>query len=236
MRIADLEKRCHRERDPAPVWLRRLSYYLSIPFIYLRISANQITFFSLILGIMASALFCVGGYWRILAGLGLLYLDRILDCVDGNIARYTKKYSLGGDFLDAQNHRFIFPLMLLGLGYGVYNTSGQIAFLFLGISASFFTQATYNTDLLKDMILLFFGGKSVASVKASVNASGKINLVSYLAGQPTKRAREVLLVAAVLKIIPLAVIFYGLFLPVRWVALASITFFKMKKEKQLTTF
>lgn len=60
------------------------------------VTANQITGFGLFLGLVAAAAIAFEAYW---AGLVLLLTSRVMDGLDGAVARASKKTDLGG-YLD----------------------------------------------------------------------------------------------------------------------------------------
>lgn len=112
---------------------RYLSFYCSIPFVYLPLSPNQITAlanFVQLLGIVCIA--SLSDYHRLL-GLCLYYLGDLLDFVDGNIARYQNECSVTGVFLDQLGHVLIAPLFFSAIGIAAYTDSNNIIFLYLAI-------------------------------------------------------------------------------------------------------
>ncbi|MFY1635755.1 DUF5941 domain-containing protein [Solwaraspora sp. WMMB335] len=67
----------------------------------------------------AATLFAVGGRPLSLLGAVLLYLGFVLDCVDGQLARYTGRFSAFGGWLDTIADRGKEYLVYAGLGIGV---------------------------------------------------------------------------------------------------------------------
>ena len=62
--------------------------------------------------------FSRGDFWSIFAGALLLQLSIIVDCVDGELARYTRRFSQLGAWLDAITDRIKEYLVFFGLAYG----------------------------------------------------------------------------------------------------------------------
>jgi len=56
----------------------------------------------------------------------LLQIGYILDCVDGEIARYKKQQSVRGVYLDLIGHQFVIPMFLFFVGVGVYQRLGHL--------------------------------------------------------------------------------------------------------------
>ena len=66
---------------------------------------NGVTVVSLALGLVAAALVFTGQWWAWVLAAGLLMLALVVDCVDGEIARFTRRFSPLGAFLDAVGDR-----------------------------------------------------------------------------------------------------------------------------------
>lgn len=112
--------------DPVAV---RIVYWLAN---YTRISANVVSVFSILLGLVACALFWMGtGLYWIAAGL-IFYLSFLGDCVDGKLARFMKKESLLGRFLDHFVYLGVLYACIASLGLRSYLTDGGIITLWLG--------------------------------------------------------------------------------------------------------
>ncbi len=68
-------------------------------------SPNAITLVSFGVGLAAAASFVGGSFWWLLAGALLLQLSLVIDCVDGEVARATRRFSSLGAWLDAATDR-----------------------------------------------------------------------------------------------------------------------------------
>jgi hypothetical protein len=68
-------------------------------------SPNVVTAVSLALGLAACALTAVDSRWTWLLAAVLLQASLVVDCVDGEIARFTRRYSALGGWLDAVSDR-----------------------------------------------------------------------------------------------------------------------------------
>jgi hypothetical protein len=65
------------------------------------LTPNQVTTASLGLGLLAAAAFGTGERWGMVVGAVLLQASFTTDCVDGQLARYTRNFSALGGWLDA---------------------------------------------------------------------------------------------------------------------------------------
>ena len=85
-------------------------------FIYLKLSANQITLISGLVGILGAIFFSSKNNYLVLIG-SLGYISYyILDYIDGNVARLKNQSSVTGKFLDT----FISPLVALSMSTSIY--------------------------------------------------------------------------------------------------------------------
>ncbi|MGI9308107.1 MAG: CDP-alcohol phosphatidyltransferase family protein [Gammaproteobacteria bacterium] len=78
---------------------RYISFRMTVPFVRAGWSADQTTGARIIIGFIGLGLLMMGNYWAQVAGALLLFLNVILDYVDGNIARVSGSTFFGG-FLD----------------------------------------------------------------------------------------------------------------------------------------
>jgi hypothetical protein len=105
--------------------LRRFSKLLTWAAVKLGATPNQVTIASFAIGLYAAFLFAQGDTWSLLGGAFLLQVSIIVDCVDGEIARYTRKFSELGAWLDAITDRVKEYAVFLGLAYGAFVQNGQ---------------------------------------------------------------------------------------------------------------
>ncbi|WP_025616903.1 DUF5941 domain-containing protein [Salinispora cortesiana] len=84
----------------------------------LRLSPTTVTMISVAFAVAAALLFGAGGRPALIAGAVLLYLGFVLDCVDGQLARYTRTFSAWGGWLDTMADRAKEFIVYAGLGYG----------------------------------------------------------------------------------------------------------------------
>ncbi|MBA7506724.1 hypothetical protein ES706_05429 [subsurface metagenome] len=129
------------------VWLyyagRLPSFYLTWVFLRLNISANQATYICLIIGLGSCIFLALGSYTLKLAGAFLAALYLLLDCVDGNIARYRKSSSPFGKFIDASASYIISSFLFMSIGLGV--VTNPTSSILLRHSQSFFI--SFNKDI-----------------------------------------------------------------------------------------
>lgn len=88
------------------------------------LTPNQVTLISIALGLLSAGAFATGTRWGAVAGGVLIYFAFVFDCVDGQVARYARKFGVLGAWLDATFDRFKEYAVFVGLAVGA-TVSGQ---------------------------------------------------------------------------------------------------------------
>jgi archaetidylinositol phosphate synthase len=99
---------------------------------------NVLTLLSLFIAIAASVCLANGSSPFVIAGAGLLYLSYVLDWCDGQLARYTRKVSAFGGWLDQISDRIKECLYVMAFAVGAYRSTHQVDVLFASFLALFF--------------------------------------------------------------------------------------------------
>ncbi len=84
----------------------------------LGLTPNQVTVLSVVLGLSAAAAFAAGARWSLVLGALLLQASLVVDCVDGDVARYRRMFSPLGAWLDASTDRLKEFACYGGLAWG----------------------------------------------------------------------------------------------------------------------
>ena len=113
--------------------LRRFSKVLTWVAVKIGATPNQVTLASFAIGLYAAYLFALGDTWSLIGGAILLQVSIIVDCVDGELARYTRKFSELGAWLDAITDRVKEYAVFLGLAYGAMVQHGQNLWLLAAV-------------------------------------------------------------------------------------------------------
>lgn len=103
------------------------------------LTPNQVTLISIALGVAAAGCFATGERLWMVAGGILIYFAFVFDCVDGQVARYARKFGVLGAWLDATFDRFKEYVVFAGLAIG-FAVSGQgdvwtLALIALGLQS-----------------------------------------------------------------------------------------------------
>jgi phosphatidylglycerophosphate synthase len=99
-------------------FLRKFSTILTWLAVRIGATPNQVTLVSFAIGLYSAYCFAQGTFWEIVLGAILLQASIIVDCVDGELARYTRKFSQLGAWLDAVTDRVKEYMVFLGLAVG----------------------------------------------------------------------------------------------------------------------
>ncbi|HTL48789.1 MAG TPA: hypothetical protein VL688_12085 [Verrucomicrobiae bacterium] len=140
------------KKDVSNVYMRYVSRSLSIfltrALIPTAVTPDQVSFVMILTGLLSAVFFLCPD--KIVFFLGTLVLQfwYILDCVDGELARYrdyvkrkeiTKEKSdlpITGGYWDYLNHYIVHGSTALGLGYGYFAKTGSHFWLFCGFVMS----------------------------------------------------------------------------------------------------
>ena len=125
---------------------------ISAPITYLLvrtpITANQVTVIQEILGTIGAIMLAVPSIKIMLLGIFLIQFGFILDCVDGEVARYKGQSSVRGVFLDLIGHQIVIPFYIFFTSLGVFVRTGQIDALVVGFLGALFIIPTERLALL----------------------------------------------------------------------------------------
>ncbi|SCL57017.1 CDP-alcohol phosphatidyltransferase [Micromonospora citrea] len=111
----------------------------------LGLGPTAVTMISVAFAVAAAVLFGVGGRPALVAGAVLLYLGFVLDCVDGQLARYTRHFSAWGGWLDTMADRAKEYVVYAGLGYGATQAGFRYGWA-LAIAAMTLQTVRHMTD------------------------------------------------------------------------------------------
>jgi hypothetical protein len=128
----------------------RVSIHVTRFFVALGISPTVATLSMLVFGIAGSVMLLWGGGWAV-AGFGCLFVYYILDCVDGEVARYHRQEKLIWGFHDFLFHLYVKSAFWICLGvYGAEATGRPWMFLFglAALLATLFQKFLFDVTLI----------------------------------------------------------------------------------------
>lgn len=203
-----------------------LSRALSLAIVRLPITPNQLTIFWGLLMILSSILLMSGD--RILCTVGGIgwVIAYALDYSDGDIARYKNMRSERGNYQDRVNHRTTYPILMFCAGFGVWACGGSglfdlhidpVAYLILGFTAGLGMVmiidlgANYNSCCPEKTIERDEGSAAVEGKRFSNQRL--FRLFMNLSPLTFTNMKILLPIFAILDLMNVFVIFYGIFYP-----------------------
>lgn len=152
--IAELKTICQTtaKKDISNIYMRYICRAISIHITRLLIptavTADQVSAVMILVGVVASLFFlCVSPLFFI-TGILLLQLWYVLDCVDGEVARYRNYHTakkvtddkmdlpITGAYWDYLNHYIVHGLVPFMVGFGVFRATGNSFWVLIGFLAS----------------------------------------------------------------------------------------------------
>lgn len=120
--------------------MREVSLRVDRYLVNTKVTPNQLTYLMTVAGVLAAPALLVPGIPGALLGVLMVQLYLLLDCVDGELARWKKQFSLGGVYLDRVGAYLCDAAVLVGFGLRAADLwgSGRIDWLwaFLGTLAA----------------------------------------------------------------------------------------------------
>ncbi|RCG27886.1 CDP-alcohol phosphatidyltransferase family protein [Sphaerisporangium album] len=99
------------------LYMRKLSIYVTWALARTAITPNQVTGLMILSGVLAGVVLALPGLWAAVAAAVLIQVYLLLDCSDGELARWTHRTSITGVYLDRVGHYFAEAALLIGLGF-----------------------------------------------------------------------------------------------------------------------
>ena len=154
--IKELRKKCS-SKSLIDDWFtekisRNISIYFTKLWLLLGMSANQVTTFIVIFGILSSILLFTGNLYLMLIGILALIFNFILDASDGEVARYNKTKSLLGGHIDQIQHHLLPRLYFFGIGFSVFLNTEMLSVLIFGLLCVIFSVSIVMDTLCWELV------------------------------------------------------------------------------------
>jgi phosphatidylglycerophosphate synthase len=135
------------------LYMRWLSLRVTRLLVSTRATPNALTLLMGAVGLVAAAVLAVPTLWAALLAALAIQLYLLLDCVDGELARWRRTTSAAGVYLDRLGHYVVETALVIGLGARASAFDGGIpaadGWLVLGLAASVLVLlARAETDLI----------------------------------------------------------------------------------------
>ncbi|MDJ1131086.1 CDP-alcohol phosphatidyltransferase family protein [Streptomyces iconiensis] len=107
------------------IYMREISLRVDRHVVNTRITPNQLTYVMTVAGALAAPALLVPGIAGAVLGVLAVQLYLLLDCVDGEVARWKKQFSLGGVYLDRVGAYLCDAAVLVGFGLRAADLWGE---------------------------------------------------------------------------------------------------------------
>lgn len=137
---AGVKDRRSGEHWAGRIYMREISLRADRHLVGTRVTPNQLTYLMTFFALLAAPVLLVPGIWGAVLGVVMVQLYLLLDCVDGEVARWKKQFSLAGVYMDRVAAYVCDAAVLVGFGLRAADPwgSGRIDWLwaFLGTLAA----------------------------------------------------------------------------------------------------
>jgi phosphatidylglycerophosphate synthase len=105
--------------------MREISLRVDRHLVNTRVTPNQLTYVMTVAGVLAAPALLVPGIGGAVLGVVMVQLYLLLDCVDGEVARWKQQFSLGGVYLDRVGAYLCDAAVLVGFGLRAADLWGE---------------------------------------------------------------------------------------------------------------
>lgn len=115
---------------------RPIGRYLAKVLIHTPITPNQVSVFSMLVGLWAAYYFSKGEWGAAIVGAVLFQISAMIDCIDGDVARMVFKESRFGKWLDISADQVVHVALFVAIAIGLTRQATEAPALALGVSAA----------------------------------------------------------------------------------------------------
>lgn len=98
------------------LYMREISLHCDPYLVNTKITPNQLTYLMVVVGVLGGAALLIPGLPGAILAVVLFQIYLLLDCVDGEVARWRKQTSITGVYLDRIGHYLCEAALLVGFG------------------------------------------------------------------------------------------------------------------------
>lgn len=203
------EKRAMAHNDYFAFYVGRpLSYVLTIPFLYTKITPNQVTLLSIIPILVGFVLMYIGDCTEtFLWGWFCFFLWNLLDGVDGNMARYREQYTRMGSVYDAMAGYIAMVLSPFAWGVAAAHSPGCIS-EYIAVPSDLYVVLGALSGIFV-IFPRFIMHKTITTVGSADDVQGVKNKSNYGIGKTL--ALNLISVTGFMQVIMLCSVFYDAF-------------------------
>jgi phosphatidylglycerophosphate synthase len=202
----DISVRPQYTGTPYQLFIRRAAAPITELLLKTPVTANQVTFFALILYVVPAFLLFQQNLWLNLLAIPFFYFINILDKVDGQLARAKKQTSKTGIFIDGMLHNASIVAVYLPLGLRFYLYENNFS-VFLAAVVSIILILCGNYNYLNRTYLV---GTKAGDERNRLKVSEKLrsmHVLKALYSIPNQFFPEILLATIVIGLVTGVVLF-----------------------------
>ncbi|WP_330333607.1 CDP-alcohol phosphatidyltransferase family protein [Streptomyces sp. NBC_00536] len=113
---AGVKDRVSGEHWGGRLYMREISLRITRLLVTTKVTPNQLTYVMTLSGVLALPALLLPGVWGAVLGVVMVQGYLLLDCVDGEVARWKKQFSLSGVYLDRVGAYLCDAAVLVGFG------------------------------------------------------------------------------------------------------------------------
>jgi phosphatidylglycerophosphate synthase len=156
------------------------------------ITPNRITAMSFLVAIAASIFVIVGGFSNFIIAAVLIHLSHVLDCMDGQLARYRQVSSPLGSYYDRITDQVQVIMWFGAVGYAAYYQTGSVTPVFLAlIGIAFYGLRGYikyvaiEIEMARDLgYAIRIANEKKTEITAGLGFDFRANLTWFVREQP----------------------------------------------------
>lgn len=107
------------------LYMRRVSLRLTRQLVRTPLSPTMLTWTMVVCGVAAGIALLIPGLWGAVLAVVLFQLFLLFDCVDGEVARWKRKYSTTGVYVDRFGAYFADAALMIGAGFRAAHGSSE---------------------------------------------------------------------------------------------------------------
>ena len=196
------------------------------------ISPNLITVFSFIIALISAVFIILGGMGNFIIAAILIQFSHILDCMDGQMARYKNITSFSGSYYDKLTDHIQITVWFGSVGYAAYSQSHNVLPVFLAfLGVAFYSLRGYvkyvalYTEICRDNKYLEKKSAEKLKVQIPENAGLEFGVLANLKWFVREQSKIILFDEGVLIFMLSFALILDKLIPMLWVfAISQISY------------
>ena len=215
---------------------RFFSIYFTRLFLYTGLTSHNITVLSVLIFFIGMSFFILPTFLAHIVGLVFVYLSIIIDCCDGEVARFRKKSGvLGSIYTEPVSHDIQYGLMLLPVGIGVFLVTNNPVYIILGAVAGI-AKLLYRGLEIRFWMLVHDrkSDEDIAEMKAQYDKKAVLVRLVYWINKNLFSSTGTflgLLIFTIFNRIDLSMWFYGIGFSILWILIFAKQIYTIDRDR-----